>query len=79
MFFADKIASPDFSGMTMEERLQAQAKATTYFAAQRVARSALAPTPIPSQAEVATQTVITLAMNLPANGTPAYAPEQAAY
>lgn len=79
MFFADKIASPDFSGMTMEERLIAQAKATAYFAAQRAARGVLAATPGPSQAEAATQTVITLAMNLPANGTPAYAPEQAAY
>jgi hypothetical protein len=69
--FLDRIASPDFSDLSIEERLERDAKVAAYFAQQRVARAAL----LQEQTVPEMQHVRTIDMSLPPNGRPAFAEE----
>lgn len=71
MFFPDRIASPDFRGLSIEERHRIEASAAAYFARQRLA-STVATRTEPSEA---VQVVRTIDMSLPPMGTPVFAQE----
>lgn len=67
----ETLSSPDYRGMSLEERLSREAAAAAYLAQQKVASSVV--TNLAKSTD--RQQVRGIDMSLPANGTPVYVPE----